>query len=82
MTYKPAGRGGWVTAECAGGHSGGSRGEDAHARWRRAEQERKEDSGRRPVPRSWMLESLFAVRGWRWGRKGEREEEEKEGCSL
>lgn len=81
MTYKPAGRGGMGYRRVRwGGTVGRSRGEDAHARWRRAEQERKEDSGRRP--RSWMLESLFAVRGWRWGRKREREEEEKEGCNL
>lgn len=75
MTYKPAGRGGggWVTAECAGGHGGGNRVEDAHARWRRAEQGRKEDSGRRPVPT--LVDAGESIRGERLamgaeGRKG------------
>lgn len=31
--------------------------------------EEGEDSGRTPVPRSWILEGLFAVRGRRWGRE-------------
>lgn len=73
MTYKPTGEGNGYYR----GYSGEQRQGRGCMREKEDEEEEEEagkgeDSGRTPVPRSWILEGLFVVRGRRWRREKER----------